>query len=446
MFEGGWICHQFARVSDARLPIQAGLFFTGSEGFPDRDTGVGRGAGETEDGTGGTGLQGGPEAGSGLEHHREFGNDGQRRAVGDEGCVAKNAVVTDFGGALGKKEAFFYAIAGNVGQQDAVRGGGLFHELPEFHAFVKSEQVAFAGASGNSVTGQRDVVPFFDVVLYLDLVDLAFVIERRRQRGEDSLKFHQFTMFSLDLDCTQETKDLLSFELWEYGCIGVVELSDSRLRVFFDDDSGEARTSEKFGGTAVRAKEIDWVAQSQEGFQPQNVGRKFFLVPQWRGDETPEGRFRIVVNNGLAFGTGRHETTRLCLALLEEYVRPGMTVVDIGTGSGILALGARLLGAARVIGCDIDPLAVEVAAETGVDVFIGSAPAIASGIADVVVANISPECLREMAGEWTRLLKPGGHAILSGVEAHDVLPISPIETRAEAEWRAYVIAQKPSQT
>jgi ribosomal protein L11 methyltransferase len=253
-------------------------------------------------------------------------------------------------------------------------------------------------------------------------------------------------MFSLDLDCTQESKDLLIAELWEHGSLGIVELDAVRLRAFFDDAADAARTSEKFGGTATQAEDLDWISRSQEGLQPIEVGTKFFLVPQWRDDPTPEGRFRIVVNNGMAFGTGRHETTRLCLELLEKYVRPGMTVVDVGTGSGVLALGARLLGAARVIACDTDPLAVEVAAEAGLDVFIGSAPAIAGGIADVVVANINPECLREMAAEWPRLMKPGGYAILSGVEARDELPFHPIETRVEAEWRAYVIGQSPSQT
>lgn len=253
-------------------------------------------------------------------------------------------------------------------------------------------------------------------------------------------------MFSLDLDCTQESKDLLIADLWEHGSTGIVELDAVRVRAFFDDDADAALTAEKFGGTAKKAEEFDWVTRSQESLQPMPVGQKFFLVPQWRDDPAPAGRFRIVVNNGLAFGTGRHETTRLCLELLEEYVRPGMTVVDVGTGSGILALAAKLLGAAKVIACDIDPLAVEVAAEAGVEVFVGSAPAIAPGIADIVVANISPECLREMAAEWPRLMKAGGIAILSGIEAHDQLPFEPIASRAEAEWRAYVIAQKPSQT
>jgi ribosomal protein L11 methyltransferase len=252
-------------------------------------------------------------------------------------------------------------------------------------------------------------------------------------------------MFSLDLDCTQETKDLLIADFWDLGSSGIVELDGTHLRVFFDDDAEARAMAEKFGVAAHVWENIDWVAKSREDIEPMNVGEKFYLVPQWRDDPTPAGRLRIEINNGLAFGTGRHETTRLCLEFLEQQVKPGMTVFDVGTGSGILAQAATLLGAKTVIACDIDPLAVEVAAAAGLNVFIGSAESLASARADIVVANISPETLREMAGEFPRLLKPGGHAILSGVEAHDQLPFEPIDTRGEAEWRAYLI-QKPSQT
>jgi ribosomal protein L11 methyltransferase len=246
-------------------------------------------------------------------------------------------------------------------------------------------------------------------------------------------------MFSLDLKCTQETKDFLIADFAELGSSGIVELDSHQIRVFFDDDSGAPEMSEKFGVPAHIWEETDWVAKSREDIEPMLVGEKFFLVPQWLDDPTPPGRLRIEINNGLAFGTGRHETTRLCLEFLERQVQPGMAVYDIGTGSGILAQAAQLLGATRVIACDIDPLAVEVAAVAGLNVFIGSVHSLPSGQADLVVANISPEALRDLAAEFPRLLKPGGHAILSGVEAHDELPFTPVATLAEGEWRAYLI-------
>lgn len=246
-------------------------------------------------------------------------------------------------------------------------------------------------------------------------------------------------MFSLDLTCTQETKDFLIADFAELGSSGIVELDPTHLRVFFDDDAEAPAMSEKLGVPAHIWENIDWVAKSREDIEPMNVGEKFFLVPQWRDDPTPDGRLRIEINNGLAFGTGRHETTRLCLEFLEKQVQPGMTVIDIGTGSGILAQAATLLGAAKVIACDTDPLAVEVAHLAGLKVFVGSTESLASHQADLLVANISPETLRELAAEFPRLLKPNGRAILSGVEVQDQLPFTPIETRAEAEWRAYLV-------
>jgi ribosomal protein L11 methyltransferase len=247
-------------------------------------------------------------------------------------------------------------------------------------------------------------------------------------------------MFSLDLTCTQETKDFLIADFAELGSSGIVELDSTHLRVFFDDDAEAPAMSEKFGVAAHIWENIDWVSKSREDIEPMNVGEKFFLVPQWRDDPTPAGRLRIEINNGLAFGTGRHETTRLCLQFLEELVKPGMTVIDVGTGSGILAQAAGLLGAAKVIACDVDPLAVEVAHAAGLNVFIGSTEALASHQADLLVANISPETLRELAAEFPRLLKPNGQAILSGVEYTDSLPFTTLETRSEAEWRAYLVS------
>jgi len=251
-------------------------------------------------------------------------------------------------------------------------------------------------------------------------------------------------MFSLDLESAQATRDLLIADLYEAGSSGIVELSDSQLRAFFDDDSAALCLQNRFGGTPQAADTRDWVSEAQQSLQPQLVGKKFFLVPEWRTEEpTPPGRFRIEVNNGLAFGTGGHETTRLCLTLLELYVKPGMTVADIGTGSGILAHAATLLGAKTVIACDTDHTAVEIAASRGVHAFVGSTAALRSHSADVVVANISPEALTALKDELTRLLKPGGIAILSGLELQDEIPVEARSVHTEGEWKALVITGTP---
>src|SRR5258707_1194035 len=169
-------------------------------------------------------------------------------------------------------------------------------------------------------------------------------------------------MFSLEIECDPEDRDLLIAELWEEGSAGIVELSRSRVRAFFEDASDRSELLRRYPGADIRQEEErDWVQSARDLLQPMEVGERFFLVPEWRDDPAPEGRFRIVVNPGMAFGTGVHETTRLCMEALEDYLRPGMTVLDVGTGSGILARAAGLLGAGQVFACDTDAVAVEIA-------------------------------------------------------------------------------------
>jgi ribosomal protein L11 methyltransferase len=182
------------------------------------------------------------------------------------------------------------------------------------------------------------------------------------------------------------------------------------------------------------------------------VGERFFLVPEWLDDPAPAGRFRIAVNPGMAFGTGRHETTQLCLEALETYVRPGVCVADVGTGAGILAQAAALLGAGTVWACDIDPEAVTIArGNAGPNLFIGSVDAVRSGAAGLIAANISPEAIARLAPELLRCLCPGGMALLSGFERHEASAVAeelerwggaPCETRYKGNWALLVVGGK----
>jgi ribosomal protein L11 methyltransferase len=222
-------------------------------------------------------------------------------------------------------------------------------------------------------------------------------------------------MFSLEIEFDPDERDLLIAELWERDPAGIVELSPRKLRAFFEGDR-KALLGQYPGSVLREEEDRDWVQSARDMLQPMEVGERFFLVPEWRDDPAPAGRFRIVVNPGMAFGTGLHETTRLCLEALERYVRPGARVLDVGTGSGILAKAAGLLGAERVWACDVDPIAVEIA-QTG---FVGSADAVASAVADVVTANISPEAIIALAPDLVRVLRPGGVLLASGFERHEV--------------------------
>src|ERR671938_454502 len=121
-------------------------------------------------------------------------------------------------------------------------------------------------------------------------------------------------MFSLEIDCDPEDRDLLIADLWDQGSEGIVELSPTAVRAFFDDTANRRALRERFPGAHEREEEQrDWVQESRDLLQPMEVGRRFFLVPEWRDDPAPAGRFRIVINPGMAFGTGVHETTRLCI-------------------------------------------------------------------------------------------------------------------------------------
>jgi ribosomal protein L11 methyltransferase len=247
-------------------------------------------------------------------------------------------------------------------------------------------------------------------------------------------------MFSLEIECDPDDRELLIADLWDHHSAGIVELSNSRVRAFFEDNEDRSELLQLFPGATVRIEEDrDWVQSARDLLQPMEVGTRFFLAPEWRDDPTPAGRFRIVVNPGMAFGTGVHETTRLCLEALEEFVKPGARVLDVGTGSGILAQAATLLGAGRVYACDTDPVALAIA-KSG---FVGSVDAVASTSVDLVVANISPETIVRIAPDLVRVMRPGGVLLATGLELPEIEQVRAAlpparEVRHKGNWALIV--------
>ena len=225
-------------------------------------------------------------------------------------------------------------------------------------------------------------------------------------------------MFSLFFRPSPDREEFLIAELWECGTTGIIE-EDGGVRAFFEDLSLLPR----FTSDAPELREeqpIDWAQATRDAWPPIIVGQRFFLTPPWCHLPTPPGRLRLPIYPGMACGTGRHPATQLALEVIEQYVRPGDSVVDVGTGSGILAAAAALVGAGRVIGCDIDPEAVRIASQRlNSPLFAGSAAAIRSQSADVVIANIDAATIEELAAEFARIRKPDSVLILTGFPEWD---------------------------
>jgi ribosomal protein L11 methyltransferase len=162
----------------------------------------------------------------------------------------------------------------------------------------------------------------------------------------------------------------------------------------------------------------DWVRLTQAQFEPIPIGKRLIITPSWHAT-TSADRLEVVLDPGLAFGTGSHPTTHLCLQWLEREMPVGATVIDYGCGSGILAIAAARLGAGRVVGVDIDPQALAAARDNAqrnrvsLTVYATSDPR--PDPADVVVANILSSPLKLLAPVLIDLVRPGGHLVLSGV-------------------------------
>ncbi len=191
--------------------------------------------------------------------------------------------------------------------------------------------------------------------------------------------------------------------------------------------------------TVAPLEEQNWVQLTQSQFDPIQISGRLWIVPTWHQAPDPEA-INLILDPGMAFGTGSHPTTRLCLEWLEENVSSGCSMLDYGCGSGILAIAASRLGAGRVAGVDIDPQAVESARANAANndvkaTFEDSAQALA-GEYDVVVANILSNPLRVLAPAICAHVRSGGRLALSGVlreQAEEIVAIY-------AQWLPMIVA------
>jgi ribosomal protein L11 methyltransferase len=244
---------------------------------------------------------------------------------------------------------------------------------------------------------------------------------------------------------------------------------------YFPPDQLAPETTDlgEFPGVRLLQAEVfgdeDWLAKSREGFGAFDVGSRFHVRPLWDENPAAAGRIDLVVNPGLAFGTGGHETTRLCLEVLEELAATNQfkgPILDIGAGTGILALAAYLLGGRDIVAFDLDPdcgPAMEELIELNAHLLKGAKPyasfvgtlehAQAAGPFSGLLANILLETIQELLPRMAEVAAPGGWLVASGIlaERTDEALVSlvahgfkPEKVLKEGEWIAVLAKRMPA--
>ena len=211
----------------------------------------------------------------------------------------------------------------------------------------------------------------------------------------------------------------------------------------------------KVGSLETVRREVDgddWIEIWRKHFRPMQFG-KVWVCPEWLDREVDDGEVKVLIDSNMAFGTGEHETTSMCIELLQEYVRPDEVVLDVGCGSGILGISAIKLGAKHAILTDIDYVAVKSATHNCILNGVSDRATVAhsnllddtSIKGDLVVANITADVLSILARGIINNIKDGGTLIMSGIihsrydevlETYEALGFKLVEKRVKGEWIA----------
>ncbi|MBM4278213.1 MAG: 50S ribosomal protein L11 methyltransferase [Deltaproteobacteria bacterium] len=277
---------------------------------------------------------------------------------------------------------------------------------------------------------------------------------------------------ALSLLIPKELAEPISNFLMEQGATGIEEVEEDlereRLKAYFLQDGGEQRALRSLRRHLKSLQEInlklphskietasipdqDWGENWKRFFKPLRVGSRFVVKPPWARIRLIKDEIPIEINPGMAFGTGTHATTRLCMEALEKRLKKGFSVLDVGTGSGILSIAAAQLGSGEVLGIDIDQLAVEIAKENVSRNQVSDRVRIKKGSIgdirkrfDLVVANLDFRSLRKIRMALVRHIKRQGFLILSGVldteeerlRQHyiETKLLQWVETDPEGEW------------
>jgi ribosomal protein L11 methyltransferase len=279
------------------------------------------------------------------------------------------------------------------------------------------------------------------------------------------MSYHEFI-----IRITDPFRDTLIRRLTDAGCLGVIE-QDESITAYFPEtiDSGAITNDlsllealfektgkiQKLSFTHTLIPEQDWNEAWKKGFTPLDVGERFTILPPW--EIKREGRINLVIDPGMAFGTGHHETTRSCLVLMEKYDQmvAKERFLDLGTGTGLLAIAASMLGYRHIAAIDTDPLAVDAARTNsalnqidGLEIRQGSIEDL-NGTFDFIAANIISGVLIQLAPALAAHLKPRGIAVLSGIlrgqedeviEAMVRTGLKLLERYPDGKWVSLVLA------
>lgn len=263
------------------------------------------------------------------------------------------------------------------------------------------------------------------------------------------------TFWQLTVEASAEASDGLTNFLWEHGALGVVEEESprepARLRAFFPGTASSTGLVRAVGAYCASLRSLgfpvspappeitplldgDWARAWQQSFPSLEIGTRLLIAPPWeaRAESAAGGRVQVIIEPGRAFGTGHHGSTEGCLALLEEAllsrVAQAFPVLDIGTGTGILAIAAVKLGAPAVLAIDVDPDAIAAArlnAERNgcadrIALALEGPEAVPTGAPfRLVTANLLSHTHLELAAHYERLVAPGGRLILGGILADE---------------------------
>ena len=278
--------------------------------------------------------------------------------------------------------------------------------------------------------------------------------------GVTGLKIEEPMKHKNPLDFYKNEKDFLMVDHAVSAYFPLNIYAEKRKKVILE------RFEEVFSDREDIVYTIDFYEYDEEDYQnswkkylfTEKVSERFVVKPTWREYEPKDDELIIELDPGRAFGTGSHPTTSLCLKLMEENIKEGDSVIDVGTGSGILMIAADRLGASEVYGTDIDELAVESAKENlelnGISedrakVYLGNLVSVVNGKKfDVVVANILADVLLILLNDISKVVKKDGLVIFSGVidekcellkREVEALGMEILEVKADKEWRAMLI-------